>query len=172
LNEVQAAEGQIVLFIDEIHTVVGAGASEGSMDAGNLLKPMLARGELRCIGATTLKEYKLHIEKDKALERRFQQVMVAQPTVEDTISILRGLKEKYEVHHGVRITDPALVAAATLSHRYISERFLPDKAIDLVDEAAAKLKIEVSSKPEIVDELDRKIIQLQMGEFTRTSSCI
>ena len=164
LNEVQAAQGQIVLFIDEIHTVVGAGASEGSMDAGNLLKPMLARGELRCIGATTLKEYKLHIEKDKALERRFQQVMVAQPTVEDTISILRGLKDKYEIHHGVRITDPALVAAATLSHRYISERFLPDKAIDLVDEAAAKLKIEVSSKPEVVDELDRKIIQLQMGK--------
>jgi len=163
---VQAAEGQIVLFIGEIHTVVGAGASEGSMDAGNLLKPMLARGELRCIGATTLKEYKLHIEKDKALERRFQQVMVAQPTVEDTISILRGLKEKYEVHHGVRITDPALVAAATLSHRYISERFLPDKAIDLVDEAAAKLKIEVSSKPEVVDELDRKIIQLQMERLS------
>lgn len=164
LNEVQAAQGQIVLFIDEIHTVVGAGASEGSMDAGNLLKPMLARGELRCIGATTLKEYKLHIEKDKALERRFQQVMVSQPTVEDTISILRGLKDKYEVHHGVRITDSALVAAATLSHRYISERFLPDKAIDLVDEAAAKLKIEVTSKPEAVDEIDRKVIQLQMGK--------
>lgn len=123
----QAAEGQIVLFIDEIHTVVGAGASEGSMDASNLLKPLLARGELRCIGATTLKEYKLYIEKDKALERRFQQVMVTQPTVEDTISILRGLKDKYEVHHGVRITDSALVAAATLSHRYISERFLPGR---------------------------------------------
>lgn len=165
LQEVQSAEGQIVLFIDEIHTVVGAGAQEGSMDAGNLLKPMLARGELRCIGATTLKEYKLYIEKDKALERRFQQVMVVQPTVEDTISILRGLKDKYEVHHGVRITDSALVAAATLSHRYISERFLPDKAIDLVDEAAAKLKIEVTSKPEAIDELDRKIIQLQMGKF-------
>jgi len=166
LNEVQAAQGQIVLFIDEIHTVVGAGASEGSMDAGNLLKPMLARGELRCIGATTLKEYKLHIEKDKALERRFQQVMVSQPSVEDTISILRGLKGKYEVHHGVRITDSALVAAATLSHRYISERFLPDKAIDLVDEAAAKLKIEVTSKPEAVDEIDRKIIQLQMERLS------
>lgn len=164
LNEVQAAEGQIVLFIDEIHTVVGAGASEGSMDAGNLLKPLLARGELRCIGATTLKEYKLYIEKDKALERRFQQVFVAQPTVEDTISILRGLKDKYEVHHGVRITDAALVSAATLSHRYISDRFLPDKAIDLVDEAAAKLKIEVTSKPQALDELDRKIIQLQMGK--------
>jgi ATP-dependent Clp protease ATP-binding subunit ClpB len=163
LKEVQAAEGQIVLFIDEIHTVVGAGAQEGSMDASNLLKPLLARGELRCIGATTLNEYKKYIEKDKALERRFQQVLVQQPNVEDTISILRGLKDKYEVHHGVRITDSALVAAATLSHRYISERFLPDKAIDLVDEAAAKLKIEVSSKPEAIDELDRKIIQLQMG---------
>ena len=146
LNEVQSAQGQIVLFIDEIHTVVGAGAQEGSMDASNLLKPMLARGELRCIGATTLKEYKKYIEKDKALERRFQQVYIDQPTVTDTISILRGLKEKYELHHGVRITDSALVAAATLSHRYISERFLPDKAIDLVDEAAAKLNIEVTSK--------------------------
>jgi ATP-dependent Clp protease ATP-binding subunit ClpB len=163
LSEVEKAEGQIVLFIDEIHTVVGAGGSEGSMDAGNLLKPMLARGQLRCIGATTLKEYKLYIEKDKALERRFQQVFVCQPTVEDTVSILRGLKEKYEVHHGVRITDAALVSAAVLSHRYISERFLPDKAIDLVDEAAAKLKIEVSSKPEALDEMDRKIVQLQMG---------
>ncbi|KAJ1428570.1 ClpB protein [Ochromonadaceae sp. CCMP2298] len=166
LNEVQAANGQIVLFIDEIHTVVGAGASEGSMDASNLLKPMLARGELRCIGATTLKEYKLYIEKDKALERRFQQVMVKQPSVEDTVSILRGLKEKYEVHHGVRITDSALISAATLSHRYIAERFLPDKAIDLVDEAAAKLKIEITSKPEAVDELDRKIIQLQMERMS------
>lgn len=166
LNEVQAAEGNIVLFIDEIHTVVGAGNSEGSMDAGNLLKPLLARGELRCIGATTLKEYKLYIEKDKALERRFQQVIVSQPTVEDTISILRGLKDKYEVHHGVRITDAALVAAATLSHRYISERFLPDKAIDLVDEAAAKLNIEVTSKPQEVDELDRRVIQLQMERLS------
>lgn len=166
LNEVQSADGQIVLFIDEIHTVVGAGGGEGSMDAGNLLKPLLARGELRCVGATTLKEYKLHIEKDKALERRFQQVMVPQPTVEDTISILRGLKDKYEVHHGIRITDAALVAAATLSDRYISERFLPDKAIDLVDEAAAKLKIELTSKPEAIDELDRKIIQLQMERLS------
>ena len=166
LNEVEKAEGQIVLFIDEIHTVVGAGGSEGSMDAGNLLKPMLARGQLRCIGATTLKEYKLYIEKDKALERRFQQVFVSQPTVEDTISILRGLKDKYEVHHGIRITDTALVAAAQLSHRYISERFLPDKAIDLVDEAAAKLKIEVTSKPEVLDELDRKIVQLQMERLS------
>lgn len=166
LNEVQSANGQIVLFIDEIHTVVGAGAGEGSMDAGNLLKPLLARGELRCVGATTLKEYKLYIEKDKALERRFQQVMVQQPTVQDTISILRGLKDKYEVHHGIRITDAALVAAATLSDRYISERFLPDKAIDLVDEAAAKLKIELTSKPEAIDELDRKIIQLQMERLS------
>jgi ATP-dependent Clp protease ATP-binding subunit ClpB len=165
LNEVKAANGQIVLFIDEIHTVVGAGAGEGAMDAGNLLKPLLARGELRCIGATTLKEYKLHIEKDKALERRFQQVFVPQPDVENTISILRGLKDKYEVHHGIRITDAALVAAATLSHRYISERFLPDKAIDLVDEAAAKLNIEVTSKPDVLDELDRKIVKLQMGKF-------
>jgi ATP-dependent Clp protease ATP-binding subunit ClpB len=165
LKEVQDANGQIVLFIDEIHTVVGAGAAEGSMDAGNLLKPMLARGELRCIGATTLKEYKMHIEKDKALERRFQQVIVKQPTVVDTISILRGLKEKYEIHHGVRITDAALVAAAQLSHRYISERFLPDKAIDLVDEAAAKLNIELTSKPQAIDELDRRIIQLQMGKL-------
>lgn len=166
LNEVQASNGKIVLFIDEIHTVVGAGGAEGVMDAGNLLKPMLARGELKCIGATTLKEYKLYIEKDKALERRFQQVFVDQPSVEDTISILRGLKEKYELHHGVRITDAALVAAATLSHRYISERFLPDKAIDLVDEAAAKLNIEVTSKPQEVDELDRRIIQLEMERLS------
>jgi ATP-dependent Clp protease ATP-binding subunit ClpB len=166
LQEVTSADGQIVLFIDEIHTVVGAGGGEGSMDAGNLLKPMLARGELRCIGATTLKEYKQNIEKDKALERRFQQVMVLQPSVEDTIAILRGLKDKYEIHHGVRITDSALVAAATLSHRYISERFLPDKAIDLVDEAAAKLNIEITSKPQAIDELDRKIIQLQMERLS------
>jgi ATP-dependent Clp protease ATP-binding subunit ClpB len=165
LNEVKDAAGQVVLFIDEIHTVVGAGNQEGSMDAGNLLKPLLARGELRCIGATTLNEYKKYIEKDKALERRFQQVIISQPTPEDTISILRGLKEKYEVHHGVRIMDEALVAASTLSHRYISERFLPDKAIDLVDEAAAKLKIEVSSKPDALDEIDRKIVQLQMGKL-------
>jgi ATP-dependent Clp protease ATP-binding subunit ClpB len=167
LNEVQQAEGQVVLFIDELHTVVGAGGgAEGAMDAGNLLKPMLARGELRCIGATTLKEYKQYIEKDKALERRFQQVYIGQPTVEDTISILRGLKEKYEVHHGVRITDEALVQSAILSHRYISERFLPDKAIDLMDEAAAKLNIEITSKPQVVDEIDRKLIQLQMERMS------
>lgn len=166
LQEVQSAAGNIVLFIDEIHTVVGAGGSDGAMTAGNLLKPMLARGELRCIGATTLKEYKQYMEKDKALERRFQQVYVGQPTVEDTISILRGIREKYEVHHGVRITDAALIAAATLSHRYIADRFLPDKAIDLVDEAAAKLNIEVSSKPQAIDEIDRKIIQLQMERMS------
>eukprot|EP00349_Pseudokeronopsis_sp_Brazil_P004476 CAMPEP_0202964930 /NCGR_PEP_ID=MMETSP1396-20130829/9054_1 /ASSEMBLY_ACC=CAM_ASM_000872 /TAXON_ID= /ORGANISM="Pseudokeronopsis sp., Strain Brazil" /LENGTH=924 /DNA_ID=CAMNT_0049687455 /DNA_START=238 /DNA_END=3012 /DNA_ORIENTATION=- len=168
LNEVQSSAGQIVLFIDEIHTVVGAGASGGdsAMDAGNLLKPLLARGELRCIGATTLKEYKLYVEKDKALERRFQQVFVSQPTPEDTISILRGLKDKYEVHHGIRIKDSALVAAALLSHRYISERFLPDKAIDLVDEAAAKMKIEVTSKPQALDDLDRRVIQLQMERLS------
>ena len=148
LKEVTDSEGQIVLFIDEIHTVVGAGATQGAMDAGNLLKPMLARGELRCIGATTLDEYRKYIEKDAALERRFQQVYVDQPTIEDTVSILRGLKERYEVHHGVKISDSALVAAASLSTRYISDRFLPDKAIDLVDEAAAKLKMEITSKPE------------------------
>ena len=166
LKEVTEAEGQIVLFIDEIHTVVGAGGGDGSMDAGNLLKPMLARGELRCIGATTLKEYKTNIEKDKALERRFQQVYVANPPLR-TVAILRGLKEKYEIHHGVRITDASLVAAAQLSSiRYISERFLPDKAIDLVDEAAAKLNIEVTSKPQAIDELDRKIIQLQMERLS------
>jgi ATP-dependent Clp protease ATP-binding subunit ClpB len=147
LREVTHSDGQIVLFIDELHTVVGAGATQGAMDASNLLKPMLARGELRCIGATTLDEYRKHIEKDAALERRFQQVFVNQPSVEDTISILRGLKERYEVHHGVNITDSALVAAATLSHRYINDRFLPDKAIDLVDEAAAQLKMEITSKP-------------------------
>lgn len=166
LGEVQAADGQIVLFIDELHTVVGAGGGGGSMDAGNLLKPMLARGELHCIGATTTKEYKLYIEKDKALERRFQQVMIQQPSVEDTISILRGLKEKYEIHHGVRITDAALVAAATLSGRYISDRFQPDKSIDLIDEAAAKLNIEVTSKPQAIDELDRKLMQLSMERLS------
>ncbi|MBW4699734.1 MAG: ATP-dependent chaperone ClpB [Aphanocapsa lilacina HA4352-LM1] len=166
LNEVTKSEGQIVLFIDEIHTVVGAGATQGAMDAGNLLKPMLARGELRCIGATTLDEYRKYIEKDAALERRFQQVYVDQPTVEDTISILRGLKERYEVHHGVRISDSALVAAAVLSHRYISDRFLPDKAIDLMDEAAAKLKMEITSKPEALDEVDRKILQLEMERLS------
>ncbi len=166
LKEVTESSGQIVLFIDEIHTVVGAGATQGAMDAGNLLKPMLARGELRCIGATTLDEYRKHIEKDAALERRFQQVYVDQPSVTDTISILRGLKERYEVHHGVKIADGALVAAATLSTRYISDRFLPDKAIDLVDEAAAKLKMEITSKPEELDEIDRKILQLEMERLS------
>ena len=166
LKEVTASDGQIVLFIDEIHTVVGAGASGGAMDASNLLKPMLARGELRCIGATTLDEHRQHIEKDPALERRFQQVFVDQPTVEDTISILRGLKERYEVHHGVRIADNALVAAAVLSSRYIADRFLPDKAIDLVDESAARLKMEITSKPEQIDELDRRILQLEMEKLS------
>ena len=166
LKEVTTSEGQIILFIDEIHTVVGAGASGGAMDASNLLKPMLARGELRCIGATTLDEHRKHIEKDPALERRFQQVFVDQPTVEDTISILRGLKERYEVHHGVRIADTALVAAAVLSSRYIADRFLPDKAIDLVDESAARLKMEITSKPEAIDEIDRKILQLEMEKLS------
>jgi len=166
LKEVTNSDGQIVLFIDEIHTVVGAGATGGAMDASNLLKPMLARGELRCIGATTLDEHRQHIEKDPALERRFQQVLVDQPTVEDTISILRGLKERYEVHHGVRIADSALVAAAVLSSRYIADRFLPDKAIDLVDESAARLKMEITSKPEEIDEIDRKILQLEMEKLS------
>ncbi|HEY9880335.1 MAG TPA: ATP-dependent chaperone ClpB [Leptolyngbyaceae cyanobacterium] len=166
LKEVTDSQGQIVLFIDEIHTVVGAGATQGAMDAGNLLKPMLARGELRCIGATTLDEYRKYIEKDAALERRFQQVYIDQPSVEDTISILRGLKDRYETHHNVKISDGALVAAATLSTRYISDRFLPDKAIDLVDEAAAKLKMEVTSKPEELDEVDRKILQLEMERLS------
>ncbi|MBR8826994.1 MAG: ATP-dependent chaperone ClpB [Gomphosphaeria aponina SAG 52.96 = DSM 107014] len=166
LKEVTESEGQIVLFIDELHTVVGAGSREGSMDAGNLLKPMLARGELRCIGATTLDEYRKHIEKDPALERRFQQVYVKQPSVEDTISILRGLKERYEVHHGVKITDSALVAAANLSQRYITDRFLPDKAIDLVDEAAAKLKMEITSKPVELEAIDRRVMQLQMEKLS------
>jgi ATP-dependent Clp protease ATP-binding subunit ClpB len=162
LNEVSAAEGEVVLFIDELHTLVGAGAAEGSMDASNLLKPALARGELHCIGATTLNEYRKHIEKDAALARRFQPVFVSQPSVEDTISILRGLKEKYELHHGVRITDGAIVAAATLSNRYITDRFLPDKAIDLMDEAASRLRMQVDSKPEEIDELDRRIVQLKI----------
>jgi ATP-dependent Clp protease ATP-binding subunit ClpB len=162
LKEIQAAQGQILLFIDELHTVVGAGAAEGAMDAANLLKPMLARGELHLIGATTLDEYRKHIEKDAALERRFQTVMVDQPSVEDTISILRGLKERYEVHHGVRIKDAALVAAAKLSHRYISDRFLPDKAIDLVDEAAARLRTEIDSLPAELDEVSRKVMQLEI----------
>ena len=166
LKEVTESEGNIIMFIDEIHTVVGAGATQGAMDAGNLLKPMLARGELRCIGATTLDEYRKYIEKDAALERRFQSVLVDEPNVIDTISILRGLKERYEVHHGVKISDTALVAAATLSNRYISDRFLPDKAIDLVDEAAAKLKMEITSKPEELDEIDRKVLQLEMEKLS------
>lgn len=166
LKEVTDSQGQIIMFIDEIHTVVGAGATQGAMDAGNLLKPMLARGELRCIGATTLDEYRKYIEKDAALERRFQSVYVDEPTVQDTISILRGLKERYEVHHGVKIADTAVVAAAMLSNRYISDRFLPDKAIDLIDESAAKLKMEITSKPEEIDEIDRKILQLEMERLS------
>lgn len=164
LKEVQSAEGEIILFIDELHTVVGAGASEGSMDASNLLKPMLARGELHCIGATTLNEYRKYIEKDAALERRFQPVMVNEPTVEETISILRGLKERYEVHHGVRIKDSAIIAAATLSQRYISDRFLPDKAIDLIDEAASKIRMEIDSMPQELDEISRELIQLEIEQ--------
>ncbi|WP_292038524.1 MULTISPECIES: ATP-dependent chaperone ClpB [unclassified Brevundimonas] len=162
LNEVAAAEGQIVLFIDEMHTLVGAGKTDGAMDASNLLKPALARGELHCVGATTLDEYRKYIEKDAALARRFQPVMVEEPTVEDTVSILRGLKEKYEVHHGVRISDSAIVAAATLSNRYITDRFLPDKAIDLVDEAASRVRMAVDSKPEALDEIDRRLVQLKI----------
>ncbi|WP_054302543.1 ATP-dependent chaperone ClpB [Gemmobacter sp. LW-1] len=162
LKEIEAAAGEVILFIDEMHTLVGAGKSDGAMDAANLIKPALARGELHCIGATTLDEYRKYVEKDPALARRFQPVMVEEPTVEDTISILRGIKEKYELHHGVRISDSALVAAATLSHRYITDRFLPDKAIDLVDEAASRLRMEVDSKPEELDQLDRQILQLQI----------
>jgi ATP-dependent Clp protease ATP-binding subunit ClpB len=162
LNELAKQEGQVILFIDEIHTMVGAGKAEGAMDAGNMLKPALARGELHCVGATTLDEYRKYIEKDAALERRFQQVFVDEPSVEDTIAILRGLKERYEVHHGVEISDPAIVAAATLSHRYISGRKLPDKAIDLVDEAASRIRMEIDSKPESMDRLDRRLIQLKM----------
>jgi ATP-dependent Clp protease ATP-binding subunit ClpB len=162
LNETIAAEGQIILFIDEMHTLVGAGKTEGAMDASNLLKPALARGELHCVGATTLTEYRKHVEKDAALARRFQPVFVSEPTVEDTISILRGLKEKYEVHHGVRISDSAIVAAATLSHRYIADRFLPDKAIDLVDEASSRVRMAIDSKPEALDEIDRRLVQLKI----------
>ena len=162
LKEITESEGSIVLFIDEMHTIVGAGAAEGSVDASNMLKPALARGELRCVGATTINEYRKYIEKDAALERRFQPILVAEPSVEDSIAILRGLKERYEVHHGVRIQDSALVTAATLSHRYISDRFLPDKAIDLIDEAASKLRIEIDSMPAEIDEVSRKIVQLEI----------
>ncbi|MBI1809534.1 MAG: AAA family ATPase, partial [Gemmatimonadetes bacterium] len=165
LKEVTAAEGQVVMFIDELHTIVGAGKAEGSMDAGNMLKPMLARGELRVVGATTLDEYRKHVEKDPALERRFQPVYVGEPTVENTVAILRGLKERYESHHGVRITDGAIVAAATLSNRYIGDRFLPDKAIDLVDEAASRLRIEIDSLPQEIDEVKRRIDQLKIELF-------
>ncbi len=164
LQEVTAAEGSIILFIDEMHTLIGAGKADGAMDASNLLKPALARGELHCIGATTLDEYRKHVEKDAALARRFQPIFVSEPTVEDTISILRGLKDKYEQHHGVRITNSALVAATTLSNRYITDRFLPDKAIDLMDEAAARLKMQVDSKPEELDSMDREIIRLKIEQ--------
>lgn len=164
LEEVKKSEGKIILFIDEIHTIVGAGKTDGAMDAGNLLKPMLARGELHCIGATTLNEYRQYIEKDQALERRFQPVLVDEPTVEDTISILRGLKERYEVYHGVKISDNSLIAAATLSHRYISDRFLPDKAIDLIDEACSMIKTEMQSMPTELDEISRKIMGLEIEE--------
>ena len=162
LKDLAKDEGQTIVFIDELHTMVGAGKAEGAMDAGNMLKPALARGELHCVGATTLDEYRKYIEKDAALERRFQKILVGEPTVEATIAILRGLKERYEVHHGVQITDPAIVAAAELSNRYITDRFLPDKAIDLIDEAASKIKIELDSKPEVMDKKDRRLIQLQI----------
>ena len=162
LKEITESDGQIILFIDELHTLVGAGAAEGAMDASNMLKPALARGELRAIGATTLNEYRKYIEKDPALERRFQPVLIAEPTVEDTIAILRGLKERYELHHGVRIKDAAILAAATLSHRYITDRFLPDKAIDLIDESAASLRMQLDSLPVEIDEIERRIMQLEI----------
>lgn len=162
LKELAQDDGQNIVFIDELHTMAGAGKAEGAMDAGNMLKPALARGELHCIGATTLDEYRKYIEKDAALERRFQKVLVGEPDVESTIAILRGLQERYELHHGVEITDPAIVAAAELSHRYITDRFLPDKAIDLIDEAGARIRMEIDSKPEVMDRLDRRIIQLKI----------
>lgn len=164
LKEIRESDGRIILFIDELHTIVGAGKTEGAMDAGNMLKPMLARGELHCIGATTLDEYRKYIEKDPALERRFQQVLVSEPDVEDTISILRGLKERFEVHHGVKIYDSALVAAGVLSNRYITDRFLPDKAIDLVDEACAMIRTEIDSMPGEMDEVTRRLMQMEIEE--------
>ena len=167
LNDLAKDDGNTLIFIDEIHTLVGAGKTDGAMDAGNMLKPALARGELHCIGATTLDEYRQYIEKDAALERRFQKVLVGEPSVEDTIAILRGLQERYEIHHGIDITDPAIVAAAELSDRYITDRFLPDKAIDLIDEAASRIKMELDSKPEQMDKLDRRIIQLKMEKNAR-----
>ena len=165
LNKIKNSEGKIILFIDEIHLIVGAGQTEGALDASNMLKPMLARGEIDCIGATTLKEYRLYIEKDRALERRFQQVLVSEPTVEDSISILRGLKEKFETHHGVKITDNAIIAAVSLSNRYITSRYLPDKAIDLIDQACASIRVELESTPIELDELNRKIRQLEIEKY-------